>query len=85
MTDGLLLRECREDPLLQDYDVIILDEAHERSLETDVLFGLLKRTHGIRPGLRIIIMSATLNTQKFTSFFHQCPVFEVPVRYSFVI
>lgn len=82
MTDGILLRECLMDPMLSAYDAIILDEAHERSLETDILFGLLKKTHGIRPGLRVIIMSATLNVEKFCRFFDDCPVFQIPVGFS---
>ena len=54
--------------------------AHERSLETDVLFGLLKRTNHLRDDLRVLIMSATLNVDKFSAFFGDCPVFQIPGR-----
>ncbi|KFH66007.1 hypothetical protein MVEG_08108 [Podila verticillata NRRL 6337] len=80
MTDGVLLREATMDPLLLKYDLLIIDEAHERTVETDVLFGLLKRTKAKRPELKLLIMSATLNVTKFSDFFDECPIYTIPGR-----
>ncbi|KAG0354678.1 DEAH-box ATP-dependent RNA helicase prp22 [Gamsiella multidivaricata] len=80
MTDGVLLREATMDPLLEKYDLLIIDEAHERTVETDVLFGLLKRTKAKRPNLKLLIMSATLNVVQFSDFFNECPIYSIPGR-----
>lgn len=80
MTDGVLLSEMLRDKMLDDYDTIIIDEAHERSLNIDFLLGCLKRLSQRRPELRIIITSATIDPKRFSDFFGRCPIIEVSGR-----
>ncbi|KAA1467822.1 P-loop containing nucleoside triphosphate hydrolase protein [Dentipellis sp. KUC8613] len=80
MTDGMLQRECIIDPDVSQYSVIMLDEAHERTISTDVLFGLLKKAVKRRPDLKLIVTSATLDAEKFSKYFYGCPIFTIPGR-----
>jgi pre-mRNA-splicing factor ATP-dependent RNA helicase DHX16 len=80
MTDGMLLREFLGEPDLASYSVMIIDEAHERSLHTDVLFGLVKDIARFRPDLKLLLSSATVNSEKFSEFFDDAPVFNIPGR-----
>lgn len=80
MTDGQLLRECMHDNDMSRYACIIIDEAHERTLATDILMALLKEISQRRSDLKIIIMSATLDAQKFQKYFYDAPLLAVPGR-----
>ncbi|CAG8463709.1 8740_t:CDS:10 [Cetraspora pellucida] len=77
MTDGTLLREFLSTPLLDDYNCLMIDEAHERTLHTDILFGLVKDIARVRPDLKLLISSATLDAQKFAEYF-DAPIFNIP-------
>ncbi|HUS28849.1 MAG TPA: ATP-dependent RNA helicase HrpA [Kofleriaceae bacterium] len=80
MTDGILLAEIQSDPLLRQYDTLIIDEAHERSLNIDFLLGFLKQLLPRRRDLRVVISSATLEIERFQKFFGGAPVVEVSGR-----
>ncbi|PAV75986.1 hypothetical protein WR25_00399 isoform A [Diploscapter pachys] len=80
MTDGMLLREFLNEPDLASYSVMMIDEAHERTLHTDVLFGLVKDIARFRPDLKLLISSATLDAEKFSTFFDDAPIFRIPGR-----
>ena len=80
MTDGILLRELEHDRQLRNYDTLIIDEAHERSLNIDFLLGVLKRALPQRPELRVVITSATIDPQRFSEFFGSAPIIEVSGR-----
>src|ERR1700754_3660141 len=80
MTDGILLAETQSDPWLSAYDTIIIDEAHERSLNIDFLLGYLKRLAVRRPDLKIIVTSATIDTERFAEHFDGAPVIAVEGR-----
>ncbi|KAE8608601.1 hypothetical protein XENTR_v10011542 [Xenopus tropicalis] len=80
MTDGILLRECLREADLDHYSAVIMDEAHERSLNTDVLFGLLREVVTRRSDLKLIVTSATMDADKFATFFGNVPIFYIPGR-----
>ena len=70
MTEGMLQREAMSDPMLSRYAIILLDEAHERTLSTDIMMGLLKEILPQRPDLKLVVMSATLETSRFQASAH---------------
>src|SRR5262249_42698534 len=80
MTDGILLKELESDRKLRRYDTLIIDEAHERSLNIDLLLGVLKQLLPQRPDLRLIVTSATIDPGRFAAFFGGGPVIEVSGR-----
>ena len=80
MTDGILLAETHSDRELRAYDTIVIDEAHERSLNVDFLLGYVKRLVAVRPELKVIVTSATIDTARFSEFFDGAPVIEVSGR-----
>lgn len=80
MTDGIILAELVNDPLLEQYSCLIIDEAHERSLNNDFILGYLKHIHKQRPDLKIIITSATIEVERFSKHFGNCPIIQVEGR-----
>ena len=80
MTDGILLQEMKLDPWLSKYSLIIVDEAHERSLNIDFILGLLKRTLEGRPEFKVIISSATINAEIFSEYFGNCPIVKIEAQ-----
>ncbi|GAO47206.1 hypothetical protein G7K_1416-t1 [Saitoella complicata NRRL Y-17804] len=80
MTDGMLLREFLTEPDLGSYSALMIDEAHERTLHTDILFGLVKDIARFRPDLKLLISSATMDAEKFAEYFDNAPIFNIPGR-----
>ena len=80
LTEGLLLRQIQQDPRLAQYQVLIVDEVHERHLHCDFLLGVLRPLLSCRPDLRLILMSATINIKLFSNYFASAPVLQVPGR-----
>ncbi|RJN33071.1 ATP-dependent RNA helicase HrpA [Nesterenkonia natronophila] len=80
MTDGILLAEIQRDPQLRKYSAIIIDEAHERSLNIDVILGYLKRVLAERSDLKVVVTSATIDPERFSEHFGDCPIIEVSGR-----
>ncbi|KAF8979359.1 hypothetical protein BGZ46_005524 [Entomortierella lignicola] len=80
MTDGMLLREFMSEPDLAGYSCLIIDEAHERTLHTDILLGLVKDIARLRTDLKVLISSATMDAEKFADYFDGAPIFNIPGR-----
>ncbi|KAJ6083761.1 hypothetical protein N7467_007896 [Penicillium canescens] len=80
MTDGMLLRELLTEPDLSQYSALMIDEAHERTVPTDIACGLLKDIAKARPDLKLLISSATMDAQKFQKYFDDAPIFNIPGR-----
>lgn len=80
MTDGILLQEMKLDPWMHKYSVIMVDEAHERSLNIDFVLGLLKRVLAARPDFKVIVSSATMNAEAFSSYFGGCPIVSIDTQ-----
>ncbi|KAK8139085.1 helicase associated domain-containing protein [Apiospora sp. TS-2023a] len=80
MTDGMLLREFMTEPDLAGYSAIMIDEAHERTVHTDILLALVKDLSRERPDLKLLISSATMNAEKFAKYFDDAPIFNIPGR-----
>ena len=80
MTDGILLQEMKLDPFLSKYGVIMVDEAHERSLNIDFILGLLKKVLEVRPDFKVIVSSATINAEVFSEYFSECPIVKIETQ-----
>ncbi|XP_071945623.1 uncharacterized protein [Antedon mediterranea] len=80
MTDRVLLNSLLQDPLLKSYSCVVIDEAHERSIDTDILIALLKKVSAKRPELKIVITSATIDEKVFCRYFSNCPYMKIPGR-----
>lgn len=80
MTDGILLQEMKLDPWLSKYDIIMVDEAHERSLNIDFILGLLKKVLEVRHEFKVIVSSATINAEVFSEYFGECPVVKIETQ-----
>lgn len=80
MTDGILLQEMKLDPYMSKYDALMVDEAHERSLNIDFILGLLKKVLEVRPTFKVIVSSATINAEVFSEYFGECPIVKIDTQ-----